>query len=370
MPARGVLLFLALLLLALLIRIGVVSFYAIDTELPVARIVTGHDGAEYMKFARHLAGGSIREIPPDARRHDPGLALYLAPFTRLPHPELFAWAACMFALATALYLFWYIVIKVVRSSLPQAAVLTAAFAFAYPTQLYYSCFILTESLFTAFVLGSVLAFASGRTWSSYFLAGCAALVRGPGILLLPALLVAQVLAGKRISFRQFVPVIAGGIPAGLWILLARTSWGESHVGLLQPRLGLPFSGFAGMREVGTVRAVYVILATGFFLLSTALLLRQAALAGWNSLLLNATAVFSAVFLLFHLCIRSLYYIDRTVYTFTYQDRYMVPLLPLVLLAWRRALPAWFVAAAGALSIFLAAWWGHNYFVARGQLTPP
>jgi hypothetical protein len=76
---------------------------------------------------------------------------------------------------------------------------------------------------------------------------------------------------------------------------------------------------------------------------------------------NFSALFSVVFLLFHASIYSMIYLGSRVYSFRYMDRYMIGILPFAFFATSRAWNRFTIIVTGAVSIFLAVYWGNHYF---------
>lgn len=348
--------------LSVLLRLALITFYAAVSGIPVSDVVVGHDGREYLDYARLLGRGEIAEIPWEARRHDVGYPAFLIPFATTPFPALASCAATL-ALLPAMIFLYDRMLAMAGTPAGQRALLASALTLVYPTQVYYSCFLLSEPLFLTLVLLGTTTALSGRSRSAFAAVGLATAVRTPGVLLAPALVVAEALVRRSVKTASGLGLwsILALVPWLAWAAATEIAWKENALSLVRPQMGFPFSGFAGMREVGTVRAVYVLGAVLFFFVSTVRLLRQAHLAGWNSPLPALGATFSAIFFLFHACITTVHYIDHAVWTFNYQDRYLVGLLPFALYAWRKELRPWHVAVGALFSVALSAWWGTNYF---------
>lgn len=334
-----------------------------------------HDGGEYLAFAEILQGRVSGPLPAEVVRHDPGLAfltvipsILTGKFLSLPIAAVLVQLIC---LATGLWATLRLT-HYLDHSPAQRLKFGLLVALGYPATVYYGLFHLTELPFMAFIMSSLLCFAGSRFWLAFLLAGLAAVVRSTGLILVASLALAHpaVLAAIRIrnpfqmeTLKSLWPVAAGFLIGVLPWLLGQAGihhFYQSTVASHKPAFGLPFSGFAEMTSAGTIRMIYILLCVGFFLTSAALWTRRASSAGWSHPLSNLLATFLVLFVAFHLCLKSLYYIDRTVLTFDYQDRYLAPLWPVALLAWRRPIPWAVVRLAIGIAIVFSAMWLRNY----------
>ncbi|MBX7244566.1 MAG: hypothetical protein K1X53_03650 [Candidatus Sumerlaeaceae bacterium] len=348
---------------ALLLRIIAVTVIGILAHEPWSAVMAGHDGGEYLSYASALTRLDLNAVPEDARRHSPGwpMAISLASLG-LP-PWLAACATMWICACGSLFLFGTILQRHSGLAAPECRRAIWGFALVYPAWLYYQCFALGEAAFVFLLLAATLAYLSPHRLAGYALVGLAALVRPPGALLALAFAANDLREGRR--WHALWPWTFALIPQLVWGLATRAVWGATFLQVHRPHFGLPFSGFQEIHRVGTFRAIYVIACVAFFVITAALLLREAARSRWANPLVNVAAFFSGAFLLFHLCLRDLFYHGNTIYTFNYQDRYLLGALPFAMMAMQR-LWTWPVAAAGgAASLGLGIYWGINYFAAAG-----
>jgi hypothetical protein len=306
-------------------------------------------------------------VPPDARRHDAGWPLLLSGFSWTGKLEISAFCLVLACLLAVVVVGAEMLIAHGGLRARDALLWAAAFLVIYPSQVYYSCFALNEPLFTFLLIGATSAWLIGRPKAAYFLVALAALVRGPGLLLGVAFLADDLIRGG-FSWKKLPRASIAVLPYLGWALITHFEWKETALSVHRPRFGLPLSGFHDLGQLGVVRVVYVLGSVLVFAASAVLLLREAHRARWASPLLNVSALFVSAFVLFHLCLKQLHYIDRDVFTFNYQDRYYVPLLPFALYAWRGVLNRWTIAAGCVASVLLAGYWGHNYFAALAQVS--
>lgn len=361
-------LFVGLIFLRILLYVlGVTIFHAPG----VSAIFLSHDGREYLEFASLLISGNTDTLPPHIQRHQPGFPGSIALVHLLSFKTLsLLTSACLLqiaALAACVALFFKLCLHF-GSTARHALLLTFTSAACYPTILYYGLFNLTESLFMAISLGSFLLAAKSRFLPAIMLASLAATVRSTGLLLPAALLLAHPAFHSLLQRKANRPVATLARLAML-TALALLPWVAMQFYLgarfqtsfqtIQPVFGLPFSGFAGIKEVGTIRAAYILAAVAFFLVTTAALITGIIRRTFPaSHIMFAT--FSVLFLAFHLCLKTLYYIDHTVYTFDYQDRYLAPLFPIAVLVWQRHIRLPVVALLTLASFAISAYWLRNY----------
>lgn len=366
-------------------------------------IARGHDGYDYVVMAQKVAAKSIETIPEHFRRHDIGYPLLISSLTLFPTPA-FAAVIMGWLLVVALAIMIYQLCLAMKLTSAQGILLAAAATVTYPTQLYYGMFALSESAFTILLLAALNTWIVGaqgglghmtgpagwiiRRWGwrvpVYFLVGLAGMLRAPGLLLGIAMMLVDLRSG--IAVPKILSAAVAPLPWFGTLFITHAKWGKTAAGYHTPTFGLPFSGFGGISEVSTVRAVYVCAAVAFFVVSAILLTRQLRTAPPQQSspqdpapkqqnfiareFLRVAVVFAWLFLAFHLCLKSLFYEGRTIATFNYQDRYLLPLLPVAVFAWRgllRPRPAAIAAIAllAATSLALSAWWLVNYTRAAG-----
>lgn len=359
-----------ILIRILLYVLGVTVFHAPG----VSAIFLSHDGREYLEFASLLISGNTDTLPPHIQRHQPGFPGSIALVHLLSFKTLsLLTSACLLqiaALAACFALFFKLCLHF-GATTRHAVLLTCASAACYPTILYYGLFNLTESLFMAITLGSFLLAAKSRFLPAIMVASLAATVRSTGLLLPAALLLAHPDFHCLLQRKANRPVAALGRLA-LLSALALLPWlamqfylgarFQTSFQTIQPVFGLPFSGFVGINQVGTVRAAYILASVLFFLVTTAVLItgiiRRTLPARYIMF-----ATFSVLFLAFHLCLKTLYYIDHTVFTFDYQDRYLAPLFPIAVLVWQRHIRLPVIALLTLASFAVSAYWLRNYLAA-------
>jgi hypothetical protein len=359
------------------IHVALLLFFTARCNVTVESAVQGHDGGEYMSFATALSRGSLAGVPADSRRHDPGWPIALAVVAQLPKPAIAGWLLTLACTAGALL---YGARWLFQAGFNSTEVQrwTWAMVLGYPAQVYYGCFVLSEPLFVLLVLCSLFCFSNSEKpgWRipAYLLAAIAALVRGPGLLLAAAYAIYEIIAERRTVAalwpRRIASALAGLtlsiVPYAAWTLLARHAWSADGLFVHQPRFGFPFSGFAGWQQIGIARAAYIVACIAF-VMSSVVLLAQRAFRPVSHPQLQPAAMFCGLYLFFHLCLRSLHYIDRDVLTFNYQDRYYVGILPFLLVPWLSKLRWWILLPAGLLSVILSAYWGIHYFAAARSL---
>ena len=356
---------LLLLVLGMGLRLGLLACFHVDSGRSFAQIVAAHDGAEYVAYAKALATGDLPSVPVEARRHDAGWPLLMSAFSWTGKPGITALVLLLACLLVSVLVGSEILIAHGGLGPRDALVWAGAFLVIYPSQVYYSCFALNEPLFTCLLLGAIAGWLMGRPKGAYLLVALASLVRGPGLLLGLAFLADDLIRG--FSWRKLPRATIAVLPYMAWSLITHLEWQETAFSVHRPRLGLPLSGFRDLGQIGAMRVVYVMGSVLLFTASAVVLLREAHRSRWANPLLNVFAMFVAAFLLFHLCLKQLHYIDCDVFTFNYQDRYYVPLLPFALFAWRKSLDWRVVAIGGIASVALSCYWGHNYFVELAQI---
>ena len=335
---------------------GIVAF----SGLSPAAVVAGHDGEEYIEFALGIAQAAPSAISADSRRHDPGWPLFLAGLA-WAGPIWLVSLVCGMALAALSSVFTAFICRNGMGASDRDALMVAlAAGVAYPSAVYFSAFALTEPFFGALLAASFLAWCGQKRGLAYLLVGFAALVRAPGILMAAAFLTDDLF--RRRPLRVFVPLALAILPQAAWLIVSRAVWGVTQIGIHHPQFGLPFAGFQGLAQVGVARAAYVVLAVAVAVVLSALAGREAFRRPQDSPLFVA-AVFCVAYLGFHLCLRRLTYLGGQVFTFSYQDRYLVGMLPFVLLPFGRAVRPWLVALLCAASVAMSLYWGANYFQA-------
>lgn len=353
------------------VRLALVEYFAHGSGKSVSAVLCGHDGGEYLDYARALVRGGVAEVPEHSRRHDPGWPMLLVLVAWLPGGATAGWLLQYLLLSGAAVTGARVLSDTQRESWPAVLGWVGAMLFAYPAQVYYGCFLLSESLFALLLVGSMAAYLhwlrnneKRMHWCllAFVLSGFAALVRGPGLLLGVAYTMDILFRTQRRLSNALVLAPLAVVPYVLWNLFTKHMWG-SELLVHRPSFGLPFSGFANWRELEAARAAYIFACVAFVIASTALLARNALVTG--GAVWRVTAIFCAMFVLFHLCLRTLHYIDRDVLTFNYQDRYYVGILPFLWLPWLKWIRWWMVLAAALASVALSAYWGIHYFAAAG-----
>lgn len=326
------------------------------------QILHQHDGHEYLEFAHAIATGTLADLPRDARRHEPGWPMLMAPFTRLPFTEIAATVLIWVLLGGSIILFARILLR--HTDFPTHAVsaILLAFGLAYPAHLYYHSFALGEALFTFCVLAASGAFLSHRLPLAFALAGIAALVRTPGIFL--ALSFAYLLITQR-EYRALVFAPLAIIPQFAWNAFYYYMWRETPTQLLSPKLAFPLASYIHVFDLGLARGVYQLCIAAFFCATIGRLLYQVRHNVWPEPVTDLAMCFVSLFFVFHACIYSMQYLGSPVYACQYMDRYMVGALPFVALAWREFLSRRVIAFAAIVSIALSVYWGRNYLVAVG-----
>lgn len=344
----------------LVCRAAILVALAYQSGLPYHDILAGHDGAEYFEFARAFRVAELEPVPFDIRRHDPGWPMLLAVVSTVLPPAAAALALIWGCLAATIFLYVRMLRVHAGVSPATAAALAFALALAYPSNLYYHTFALTESPFLFCVVASTYLFLSGKTTPAYLIAGAAALIRGPGILLALSFAIVQIASTRRAWSAAAIGITLSALPQAAWYAISKWIWGETTAGVIRPTFSFPFAGFAGIAELPPAKAAYEIAVTLFFLASVIWLIVLARRTSWQNGFLNIAAVFSLLFFGFHACLKTLDYLGETVYTAGYMDRYLIGILPVALYPWSGLLRKPVLAAAAAASIALSLWWGRNY----------
>lgn len=377
----------AAVVVTLAVRVCLLALAVSDARLPVGGVLAGHDGGEYLDYARALARFDIGGVSPEARRHNPGWPLLMAAPAAVGVPATSAALAVLWGgLAAAIVLFAFIV-----RDWPQGgsrAAVTGAFALglAYPPVVYYAGFALVDPALLALLLAAVRARQCGRPALAAVALAAATLVRAPAGFLAVGFVAADLLAGadgwgsrtpppnpsaadaSRARWFPTAWLLLVPLPHLAWGAMCSRAWGASFLGVIRPVYGWPGCILAGAGGVGHVRAVYVVACLVFMAISTVALGWLAWRSRGRDALVTSGAVFCAVFLVFHLCLRSMVYRGTPIALFNYLDRYLVALWPFALLPWLRFVRPWMVVAAGVASTVLAAWWTHNYFIDLARQT--
>ncbi|MGB9692447.1 MAG: hypothetical protein ACPL7D_09790, partial [Candidatus Sumerlaeaceae bacterium] len=351
---------------AMLVRVALVFLLAMVAGISWKNVLAGHDGVEYLTMAEHLAKGTPTSIPLEARRHDLGWPLLLAfaaRFLSLPLAAL----VLQLALTAAIVIQTSLLAVALLGVSPQDSLrLAAAAVLAYPAALYYSAFALSEPFFVTLILASLLLAHHGRYVWAGFVAGMAATVRSPAILLLPPLTWLCWTTTACLPPRRRIVACVGHLACALLpvmaILLASyLLWGTHATSLHSPRFSWPLAGFRELFARGFFRGLYV--ATCLAVTGLAVIKFSGQSLKQPMPTLRAITFFSALFLAFHLCLESLVYYGHRIYLVDYFDRYLLPLWPFVVLATPRWWRWWFVSVMLAVSIFMSVYWGKNYFAA-------
>lgn len=323
--------------------------------------MSGHDGGEYLDFAKALGAWNVRALSYDARRHDPGWPMLVAAFTWAGRPAIVALALIWTFLAASLAVCAAILRRFSPASPEEIVRILCAVALAYPSHIYYHSFALTESSFLFFLLAGTFAFMSQWTLLAYALAGAAGLIRAPGLLLAVVFLASGVFAaGRTKHVLGFVLALA---PQALWAVVARRAWGATSAAIHRPQFGLPFEGFRQLFHSEPAKATYALAVCVFFTSACILLWRAVWRSRARDRFLAVCAGFATAFLVFHLSLKSLRYLGAEVYTPRYIDRYLIGILPFACFAWRKFLRWRVLAVCGAASLGISVYWAHNYSAA-------
>lgn len=327
----------------------------------LSSILRGHDGAEYLDYAWHLAAFQPGEVPIDCRRHEAGWPIILALFSWIFSVEMVARPLIWGAFAGAILAFSKLLQEATRLDIPQIGTICLGLAISYPANLYYQCFAMAESAFLFFIIAGMLLYTRNKRIAAYLVAGFAATIRGPGVFLIFAFVATDLIRRERPA--KLLAVLAGIAPIVAVGWFVASFVGDTPISVHRPVFGLPFGGFRGAYNLGAARVAYVLtcvilIGTGIFLVCL-----EASRSKWKDPFVSVAAVYAGSFLLFHLCLKSLRYHGSTVYTFNYQDRYLVGVLPVALYGLRRFLKPWVIVASGVTSLALSAYWGHHYFQA-------
>lgn len=343
----------------------------------VQEIFFSHDGKEYYIFAEKIASNDLRTLPVDTLRHDPGLPLLIAGGHLLSFKLVPLAVVAGILVPAASWLMIFFGRKVYDEFYPDTTSakrfwFSVALLAGIPAWIYYGCINLTESTFTAALLAALYFLNKSRLTPAFLAAGVAILIRTTGIFMLLALnaaLFIEDLRQRKPFFRLIKKhAILNALALAPWAAWQAVSlcYAEStSITSHKPVIGLPFSGFVQTPDISTVRAVYIWASVALVLLSVIMLCRQALLQKGGNILLNALAIFSGTFVLFHICLKTLYYIDKTVYTFNYQDRYFIPLWIITLLMFQRWINRYTILAAMTAGTAIALYWTKNYIAAAG-----
>jgi hypothetical protein len=404
-----------------LLKLAVLFWLGLATGRSVGQIALGHDGAEYALYGQLIHHGQWDLVPVEIRRHHPGLPMLLSlfvPSESKPYAgPLTAEAVVGFLespiasrlAVTAVVLGWIgwvvgvlMLVRLVDCDFAGRYVLLALGA--YPAVLYYSNFALTEGLFFGSLAGGILLWCgSWARWArlpdvSPLLLGqvgvglclaCALVLRGVGLVAAMGLsgaalgLVWMVRSRPDFSVKPrpgvLVPLVVGLVPGAMaavgYVLLQR--WLGSLIidgqatplGSVRPVWGLPpFSGLEGLGQLGWSRRIYLIgcvlaVAGGLGWIGWQVCrARLHATEGIPSLPWVATLAVGLPVILFHLSLSSLDYYGKTIPLANYQDRYLAPIWPLVLLGLPLGrLPWWLVGLSLAGTVALSVYWGVGYF---------
>jgi hypothetical protein len=325
-------------------------------------LVRGHDGGEYLDFARALMNFDLVAVPLDARRHDGGWPLLLAAFSWAGPLWAVSIALIWACLAGCIVAFAWLLRRAYALPSREIVLLLFALGLAYPTFVYYQLFALGEAPFLLFVLLAFCAHARGKPAAAYCLAGIAALIRSPGLLVGLGFLIADTLPAPRWKHLAAAPIVA--VPQAAWFLVTRAAWDGSAAEIHAPVFGFPFSALLAFgADTPALKAVYILSAVAVICAGVAALVRETAASGWTDRTRNAAVAFCLCFLLFHLSLKSLRYLGSDVPTFPYFDRYLVGILPFALLGLRVWMRPWMVACAAVASVALSVYWASNYAAA-------
>jgi len=180
-------LLLTIVLLALTVRVSYVASVGSPPRFS--------DSEEYLSYARHLLeDGSFQNDDGEPARRTPGYPLFLSVFLVLFGSDLFPIRLCQAVLDTGSVLLLYGLLRRLRYR--TGALLAAALMSVYPTIVFMTGTILTETLFIFFLLSSTFllvnglfgeggAFSTGAAGAVY---GITALIHPSSLLLFPMLL--------------------------------------------------------------------------------------------------------------------------------------------------------------------------------------
>lgn len=330
--------------------------------IPVSIIVQGHDGGEYLAYAAAFAYPGTA-VPADALRHSPGWPLLLAPAQWTPVPPL-AGAVLSALLLTALLILYDRMLRAhVRLKPHHRLRLVAALAVFYPPAVYYGCFLLSESAYLALMLLAFLTLGSGARPHTYALAAAAALTRGAGIVLAPALAVGAFLRAPRLA------TVLTALIAPLLVLVgtyaARYAFGTSAAEAHRAVFSWPFRGLPELFSDSPARVAFTLAATAAVSGGAIAFMLPATRRRCTEPFHTGAALYAGTYLLFHFSLYRLRYYGADIPTFRYMDRYLIGVLPLVLIPAARLLAPPVLLAGAAASAALSAWWGLNYLRAAG-----
>ncbi|NLD61499.1 hypothetical protein GX645_03500 [Candidatus Sumerlaeota bacterium] len=362
------LLWLLLIIVSVIItRVCIIVWFSALTPGGLAGVLAGHDGVDYLAYADAVSRFDLASIPDSARRVNPGWPFLIGTIRiALPFVPVWviAWVLMTASFAGALLLYDKML---TRLNFDASARLRAVFAFgfAYPTLLYFQSFALVDSILLLLIIACMCAWQSKRFVLSAVLLSCATCVRLPVFLLGIAQLAADFyfhrsMGTKREQIRRVVLLGLALVLPGLLLLLCKSVWGSSTIGLYSPKIGLPLSGLDGISEVSTIRALYILLAVSFFVVSAIIYVRRFVSSQRTPFNLFAS-IYTVFFILFHLSLKRLLYEGSMIPLFNYQDRYYVALLPFCLLPWLRFLSWRVLMVLTGVSIVLTCYWGKNYF---------
>lgn len=331
---------------------------AVSSGYPAERVLAGHDGVEYLRFAAAIVAGDLGLVPLESRRCSPGWPLVVASLGWLL--PIWASAAIWILATTALapVLFGRLLVAMGFES---AVTVRGAVALAlvYPALAYYGAFALVDSLLVFVVVASLLFLARGWLLAAAVMAGYAALIRTPCVFLVVGIATAGVV--QRRWLEAAICGAAGLLPLALWTIVARALWGATNTEAHGAGFGLPFSGLLAMEGVGIIRAAYLAATVAFFLITCGILIRNGLRADGKHPYAVGVAVYAALFVALHLCLKTLTYFGTTIPTWPYFDRYLVALWPVALAPWMGRLKWRVIALFSIVSIAMASLWGINYW---------
>lgn len=350
----------------LVLRLSLLVYLCICTHACVPQLARGHDGGEYLDFAGAIAHLDLSLVPPDARRHDPGWPILLAPVVRLLGPGWAAFLVNLSLFALSAIVLTRLLIEFVGFPPARVKLLTIAYACAYPPQLYYSAYAMSEPAFLYFTISALYWFRRQKRPVAYVLAGCAGLIRGPGLLLIVAFAAADMLAKERC--RKVLWAFVALIPEAVWQCFSYAAWHSNAAGIHKPKFGFPIAGYVELMHAAPIKFLFVIAAMLAAIATCWNLGMMACKHGWRDRLSSSAAIYCLLFLLFHLFLYSLDYLGTRVYTPRYMDRYLIALVPFALIAFCRMIGSNLIVAAGICSLALSAYWGTNYAKAAAYTT--
>lgn len=357
---------------AALVRLGLFLGLSAAAHISWTSVLEGHDGVEYLHVARAVANGSVAAVPHDVLRHDLGWPLLLAVFAPLlPVPFGALIFDLLFAVLTV-FLMGSLARREFQLAPHEATRVAAATVLAYPAGLYYSCFALAEPLMLVAVLGAFFFAFRDRWVIAGFCAGIAAVTRAPGIFIVPALLAVGLMQSEHRASR--LRNSAALLLSSSFVVVAMLAWRHwtfqaQAFTLHRPQFGLPFATFQGLFERGIARGIYLLACVCLAIYGTSKMVMLAWRRG-APLALRAAAIYSSLYLLFHLCLQSLVYYGQRIWLADYFDRYLLGIWPCVVLAtwrwWRLRLILLMLVVGVALSLH----WGTNYFQAVRERGAP